>query len=212
MSDRTATMEERRTASTLEERLKAYRPEEYLDFSDPEVEARMREAIEQGRVGARPRVPGSRRRRGRAARTTMRASTDPSRPERVVGSFPNGGQALADRAIDAATEAFETWKSVPADERAEIAVPGRRHHAPQATRAGGLDVLRGREVVGRGGRRRRRSDRLLRVLRARDAALRIRPVPARPLRARDRRDGLPPARRGRDHPALELSARDPDAA
>ena len=46
MNERTATMEERRTASTLEERLKAYRPEEYLDFSDPDVEARMREAIE----------------------------------------------------------------------------------------------------------------------------------------------------------------------
>ena len=119
MNDRTATMEERRTASTLEERLRAYRPEEYFDFSDPEVEARMREAI--ARVAAELGREYPVRVGGEDVRLeTTRASTDPSRPERVVGSFPNGGQALADRAIDAATEAFESWKAVPADERAEV--------------------------------------------------------------------------------------------
>jgi 1-pyrroline-5-carboxylate dehydrogenase len=119
MNDRTATIEGRRAASTLEERLESYRPETYLDFSDPEVESRMRVAIAQvaGELGRDypARVGGE-----DVRLETTRASTDPSAPDRVIGVFPNGGQSLADRAIDAANEAFPTWKSVPAHERADV--------------------------------------------------------------------------------------------
>jgi 1-pyrroline-5-carboxylate dehydrogenase len=119
MSDRTTTMDERSAASTLEERLQEYRPESYHDFSDPEVAERMREAIAQvaGELGREyPARVGGEDVRLEATRT----STDPSRPDRVVGVFPAGGQALADRAIDAANAAFATWKDVPASERAAV--------------------------------------------------------------------------------------------
>ena len=107
MNDRTATMTDRRTASTLEERLRAYRPEEYFDFSDPEVESRMREAI--ARVEAELGREYPVRIGGEDVRLeATRASTDPSRPERIVGSFPNGGQALADRAA-AIARTVEPW-------------------------------------------------------------------------------------------------------
>lgn len=119
MTDRTTTTEDVRAASTLEERLSDYRPESYHDFSDPDSEGAMRAAIERvaGELGRDypARVGGE-----DVRLESTRASTDPGRPERVVGVFPSGGQALADRAIDAASRAFETWKSVPADQRAEI--------------------------------------------------------------------------------------------
>jgi 1-pyrroline-5-carboxylate dehydrogenase len=119
MNDRPATIEERRAASTLEERLKDYRPETYHDFSDPDSERAMRKAIAQvaGELGRDypARVGGE-----DVRLETTRPSLDPSAPGRVVANFPSGGQALADRAIDAASEAFETWKAVPADERAEV--------------------------------------------------------------------------------------------
>ena len=119
MNDRTTTTEDVRAASTLEERLSDYRPESYHDFSDPDSEGAMRAAIERvaGELGRDypARVGGE-----DVRLESTRASTDPGRPERVVGVFPSGGQALADRAIDAASRAFETWKSVPADQRAEI--------------------------------------------------------------------------------------------
>jgi len=111
--NRTATMDARTAASTLEERLQEYRPESYHDFSDPETAERMRDAIAQvaGQLGREypARVGGE-----DVRLDETRASTDPSRPSRVVGVFPAGGQGLADRAIDAANQAFATWKNVPA--------------------------------------------------------------------------------------------------
>jgi 1-pyrroline-5-carboxylate dehydrogenase len=119
MKGRTATIEDRRTASTLEERLKEYSPETYHDFSDPDVERRMREAIAQVAAELGRDYPA--RVGGEDVRLdATRPSLDPSAPERVVGVFPNGGQALADRAIDAANDAFENWKRVPANERADV--------------------------------------------------------------------------------------------
>ncbi len=117
--NRTATMDVRTAPSTLEERLQEYRPESYHDFSDPETAERMRDAIAQvaGQLGREypARVGGE-----DVRLDETRDSTDPSRPSRVVGLFPAGGQGLADRAIDAANQAFATWKNVPASERAAV--------------------------------------------------------------------------------------------
>ncbi len=48
------------------------------------------------------------------------SSRNPSNPAEVIGTFPKGGVREADRAIAAAAKAFETWRRVPARERAEI--------------------------------------------------------------------------------------------
>ncbi|HEV3253008.1 MAG TPA: L-glutamate gamma-semialdehyde dehydrogenase [Candidatus Acidoferrales bacterium] len=45
-------------------------------------------------------------------------SINPSHPSEVVGIFQNGGVELANRAVDVAAHAFESWKHVPAEERA----------------------------------------------------------------------------------------------
>lgn len=45
-------------------------------------------------------------------------SLNPSKPSEVVGTFAKGGVAEANRAVEAAAEAFKTWQYVPADERA----------------------------------------------------------------------------------------------
>jgi 1-pyrroline-5-carboxylate dehydrogenase len=47
-------------------------------------------------------------------------SLNPSEPSQVVATFPQGGVAHADAAIDAAARAFEEWKGVPAKERAQV--------------------------------------------------------------------------------------------
>lgn len=46
------------------------------------------------------------------------ASVNPARPDEVVGYFANGGIDHADRAINAAANAFETWRKVEPAERA----------------------------------------------------------------------------------------------
>jgi len=48
------------------------------------------------------------------------SSHNPSNPSEAIGTFPKGGVKEADRAIDAAAKAFETWRRVPAQERAEV--------------------------------------------------------------------------------------------
>src|SRR5271169_455101 len=47
-------------------------------------------------------------------------STNPSHPDQVLAIFQKGTAELANRAIEAAGKAFEEWKRVPAEERAEI--------------------------------------------------------------------------------------------
>lgn len=50
------------------------------------------------------------------------ASTNPSRPAEVVGTFAKGRKQDAEAAIDAAAAAFETWRFVPAYERARYLI------------------------------------------------------------------------------------------
>src|SRR6266851_3097501 len=46
------------------------------------------------------------------------ASVNPSQPDQVVGYFSRASVEQADEAVKAAAAAFETWKRVPAEERA----------------------------------------------------------------------------------------------
>ncbi len=88
------------------------------DFSQPDVAAAMQAAIEKvrGELGREyPLVIG-----GESVTTgEWITSIDPSDPGRVVGRVARAGRAEADRAMAAALEAFESWKRVPAEERAQ---------------------------------------------------------------------------------------------
>jgi 1-pyrroline-5-carboxylate dehydrogenase len=46
------------------------------------------------------------------------ASVNPARPEQVIGYFSRATVEQADEAVEAAAKAFESWKRVPAEERA----------------------------------------------------------------------------------------------
>ncbi len=103
----------------LARRLEDFRPTTYFDFTDPETRARMEAAIHQveSELGQEYpiRIGGEDIRLDR-----MRTSVNPAAPSQVVGAFPEADAALADRAVRAAADAFETWRRVPASERSEI--------------------------------------------------------------------------------------------
>ena len=116
--EETATPVSRSTEpATLEARLEDYRPESYHDFSDPETRARMEDAVAavEGELGREHacRIGGSDVRLDEVI-----ASTGPADPDRAIGIFPKADEELADRAVEAADEAFASWKRVPAVERA----------------------------------------------------------------------------------------------
>jgi len=105
--------------STLEARLADFRPTAYPDFSDPDNARRMREAIAEVREELGREYPN--RIGGEDVRLEETIeSVNPADPDEVVGVFPLGGEEHADRAIEAAEIAFETWSERPADERAEL--------------------------------------------------------------------------------------------
>ena len=188
--------------------LPAYSPTTYIDFNESEHSAAFEAALAQarGELGREyPLVIGGERVKGEATFE----SVNPSKPSEVIGRFQSGTKEQAAQAVEVAFQAFATWSRMPAAERAAYLVEAAKRHARAPHRVLGVDGARGRQELGRGRRRHRRGDRLLRVLRARDAALR---------RARSRCVQLPgekdeldlhPARRRRRHPAVELPARDP---
>jgi len=47
-------------------------------------------------------------------------SIDPSDPSVVIGTFPNAGSEKSEQALVAANRAFESWKTVPVSDRAEL--------------------------------------------------------------------------------------------
>jgi len=100
-------------------RLEDFRPTEYLDFGQPETRARMEEATAQvaGQLGHdyAAIVGGD---EVRLPRT--RTSVNPADPDQVVGVFPDGDEALANRAVEAAVEAFRSWKKVEPRDRSEL--------------------------------------------------------------------------------------------
>ncbi|MEP0766876.1 MAG: L-glutamate gamma-semialdehyde dehydrogenase [Fimbriimonadia bacterium] len=96
-----------------------YRPEPYVDFSQPEPVAKMREALalvaeQLGRDY--PNWIG-----GREVRTEdQMVSINPGNTEQVIGRFPKVDAKLADEAVRAAAASFEHWSRFPYDARAKI--------------------------------------------------------------------------------------------
>jgi 1-pyrroline-5-carboxylate dehydrogenase len=105
------------TQRTLDE----FKNEAFTDYSVPENKQAMEEALERvkGELGREyPVIVGG-------EKIELGAhfySVNPSKKEEIVGAFSDAdidAESLVNKAIDAATEAFKTWRNVPAETRAE---------------------------------------------------------------------------------------------
>ena len=92
--------------------------EPFVDFSRPENRAAMEAALKKvaGEFGREyPMYIG-----GEKVFTTAKMmSTNPSHPSQVMGVFQAANAEHANQAVLAANKAFESWKKVPAERRAE---------------------------------------------------------------------------------------------
>ena len=98
-----------------------YRPEPYSDFSDPAAKAAFELALAgvQDRFGVHVPlvIAGEAWETGRVIE-----SVDPARPDRVIGTAVSAGVPEAERALDAAWEAFASWSALTPLERARVGV------------------------------------------------------------------------------------------
>ncbi len=105
------------TQRTLDE----FKNEPFTDYSKAENAEAMREAIEQvrGELGKDYQIIIN----GEKIEVdTKFESVNPAEKAQIVGRFSDAdadAESLTEKAIDAATEAFKTWRNVPANERAE---------------------------------------------------------------------------------------------
>jgi 1-pyrroline-5-carboxylate dehydrogenase len=96
-----------------------FRNESYLDFSDPKEKAKMEKAIVD--VGSRLGETYDIIVKGERIRTKETFSShDPSKPDQIVGVFQRGTAHEVQQAVNAAAEAFESWRWVSPAERAEF--------------------------------------------------------------------------------------------
>ena len=92
--------------------------EPFVDFSKPENRKAMEEALKKAASEFGREYPMYIA--GKAVKTKeKRSSTNPSHPEQVIGVFQTATPEMATQAVEAANEAFDTWKRVPAEQRAE---------------------------------------------------------------------------------------------
>jgi 1-pyrroline-5-carboxylate dehydrogenase len=92
--------------------------EPFIDFSKPENRKRMEDALKKVKSEFGREYPmwiaGQ-----KTVTPAKRNSTNPSRPSEVIGVFQNANADLARQAVDAAHNYFDTWKKVPAQDRAK---------------------------------------------------------------------------------------------
>lgn len=89
----------------------------YLDFNNPEIAKQQKSAIDAVRARFGKEYPNYID--GKESTTEKKTvSTNPANPSEVIGTFQKAGQKEASQAIEAAAKAFETWKTVPAEVRA----------------------------------------------------------------------------------------------
>ncbi len=105
--------------------LPPFRNEPFTDFDDPANAERMEDALDRIRAelgGTYPMIIGGEE----VSLDDTFASVNPANPAQEIGRFPNGTAAHADRAIEAADRAFDSWRRVPAAERAQYLVDAAR--------------------------------------------------------------------------------------
>ena len=99
--------------------LQPYRPESFTDFSVPKHVEEIQKALAEFAALKDchyPLIIG-----GEAVTTeTKITSRNPSRFDEIVGTVSSATSELADRAVAVATEAFQSWRLVPAQERAYL--------------------------------------------------------------------------------------------
>jgi 1-pyrroline-5-carboxylate dehydrogenase len=96
-----------------------FRNEPFTDFSKEENAHAMREAIEKvnGQLGRDyPLVIGGER----ITTGSVLESINPANRTQIIGRFSKATKELASRAVEDAAKAFETWKNVPAADRAAL--------------------------------------------------------------------------------------------
>lgn len=99
--------------------LSEFRSATMLDYSRPETEAEMHEAIEQVRSSfgtTYPLVIGGRR---ITTKETFQ-SKNPANPSECVGNFSKATVDHVHEAVSAAEKAFESWRWIPPEERAHV--------------------------------------------------------------------------------------------
>lgn len=117
--------------------LPEYRSTTYLDYSRPEHDAGMREALALVRsqaAASHPLVIGGKR----IQTSATFQSFNPSDPTESLGTFAKGAAEHVSMAVEAATKAFPAWAAIAPEERANVLLRAagilrRRRHEMSAT-------------------------------------------------------------------------------
>jgi 1-pyrroline-5-carboxylate dehydrogenase len=95
-----------------------FKNEALVDFNNPEIASAMQNALDKTRLALGREYPlvvdGE-----RITTDNKIRSIDPSNPDQVIGVVSKATRDIAEQAVAAANKAFETWRFVPAAERAE---------------------------------------------------------------------------------------------
>ncbi len=92
--------------------------EPFIDFSKPDNRKRMEDALKKVKSEFGREYPvwlGGQK----VTTQEKRTSTNPSHPSEVIGVFQNANAEMAKNAVESAHKYFETWKKVPAEDRAK---------------------------------------------------------------------------------------------
>jgi 1-pyrroline-5-carboxylate dehydrogenase len=99
--------------------MKQFSNETFQDFSKPSVSAKQRTAIAAVRKSFGKEYPNIINGK-RVVTKDKTTSHNPANPSEVVGIFQKSGKDDAEKAMNAALKAFESWKKVPAKQRAGV--------------------------------------------------------------------------------------------
>lgn len=101
--------------------LPPFKNHELIDFTIPEIRAAFPKAIAEARKNKGKTYPLYINGKDVTTQDRM-ASTNPADPDEILGQVCQAGRAEIDLALEAADKAFLTWRTVPAEKRAEYLV------------------------------------------------------------------------------------------
>lgn len=98
--------------------MKEYKPTEYLDFNNPEIKQKQKEAIENVRKQFGNEYPNHINGEEIFEQNKVN-SYNPANKSEVIGIFQEAGKDGAEKAIQSALKSFDTWKTKTFTERAQ---------------------------------------------------------------------------------------------